>query len=53
MLYTCETATAEELHGYGTIYQHVASEELDATSELANQIASKKPLQFVPQNVQL
>ncbi|MBF82019.1 MAG: enoyl-CoA hydratase [Actinobacteria bacterium] len=45
MLYTCETATAEELHGYGTIYQHVAPEELDSTSlELASKIASKQPL---------
>jgi len=45
MLYTCETATAEELHGYGTIYKHVIPEELDATSlELATEIASKNPL---------
>ena len=45
MLYTCETATAEELHGYGTIHKHVIPEELDAASlELATKIASKNPL---------
>ncbi len=45
MLYTCETAGAEELHGYGTIYKHVHLEELLATSlDLADRIASKQSL---------
>jgi enoyl-CoA hydratase len=42
MLYTCETATAEELHGYGSIYNVVDQKDLlqDAL-ELANRISEK------------
>ena len=44
MLYTCEPATAEELAGYGSVYQVVPPEQLmPAAEELAEQIASKQP----------
>lgn len=42
MLYTCETAPAEELQGYGTIYKVVAADKLmDAAREIAAAIAEK------------
>lgn len=44
MVYTCEDATAEELHGYGTVYQVVAPDELaNAAREVATRIAAKNP----------
>ncbi len=42
MLYTCETAPAEELKGYGTVYDVVEQEKLmDAATGLAQRIAAK------------
>ena len=44
MLYTCEPASAEELAGYGSVYQVVSPKQLmPAAEELAEQIASKQP----------
>ena len=42
MLYTCETATAQELFSYGSVLKVVESEELEDTSlEAARRIAEK------------
>ena len=42
MLYTCETATAQELFSYGSVLKVVESEELEDTSlEAARKIAEK------------
>ena len=42
MLYTCETATAQELFSYGSVLKVVESEELEDTSlEAARRIAGK------------
>jgi len=42
MVYTCEQATAAELHGYGSIYSVVPPDELrDAARALAARIAAK------------
>jgi enoyl-CoA hydratase len=44
MLYTGETATADELHGYGSVLRVVPPEDLrDAAFEVAGAIASKHP----------
>ena len=44
MLYTCDTATGLELHGYGTVYQCVDLDELQSSAlTLASKIASKQP----------
>ena len=44
MLYTCETATAEELLGYGSVYKVVPLEQLESTArKLAKEIAGKPP----------
>lgn len=44
MLYTCEPASAEELHGYGSVLKVVPAEELMATArEVAETIAAKSP----------
>lgn len=44
MLYTCEPATAEELHGYGSVLQVVPADQLmDAARSVARVIASKAP----------
>jgi enoyl-CoA hydratase len=44
MLYTGETATAEELHGYGSVLRVVPGDQLrDAAFEVAGAIASKHP----------
>jgi enoyl-CoA hydratase len=44
MLYTGETATADELHGYGSVLRVVPPEDLrDAALEVAGAIASKHP----------
>ncbi|MBT96110.1 MAG: enoyl-CoA hydratase [Acidimicrobiaceae bacterium] len=44
MLYTCETATAEELLGYGSVYKVVPLEQLESTArKLAKEIADKPP----------
>jgi enoyl-CoA hydratase len=44
MLYTCETATAEELLGYGSVYKVVPLEQLESTArKLAKEIAEKPP----------
>ncbi len=44
MLYTCETATAEELAGYGTVLDVVPADELmDRARSIAAVIASKQP----------
>jgi enoyl-CoA hydratase len=44
MVYTCERATAQELHSYGSVYRVVPRAELrDAARALAAQIASKRP----------
>ena len=44
MLYTCETAHASELAGYGTVLEVVAGDELLARAhELASVIAEKNP----------
>lgn len=45
MLYSCEPATAEELHEYGSLLRVVAAEELAATAaEVAGVLAAKDPL---------
>jgi enoyl-CoA hydratase len=42
MYYLAETATAEELHAYGSVYQVVPREDLDrAATEVAQRIANK------------
>ena len=42
MLYTCESAPAEELAGYGSVYKVVVAEKLMATArEVAERIAAK------------
>ncbi len=44
MLYTCETASADELFGYGTIYKVTEPVDLNSTAlDLAGRIASKQP----------
>jgi enoyl-CoA hydratase len=44
MVYTGEKATAEELHGYGSVYRVVERDRLEASArELAKTIASKSP----------
>jgi len=44
MLYSCEPATAEELHGYGSILRVVPSDGLmDAAAEVARVLADKQP----------
>ena len=44
MVYTCEQASAQELHGYGSIYQVVPRDQLRAAARaLAEQIAAKRP----------
>lgn len=44
MLYTCETATAAELHGYGSVLEVVAADELlPRAREIAGVIAAKQP----------
>ena len=44
MLYTCASATAAELHGYGSVLQVVPREQLRAAAlEVARQIAAKDP----------
>ena len=44
MLYSCERATAEELHSYGSVLRVVADDQLAAeASELASVIAEKDP----------
>lgn len=44
MLYTCEPASAEELHGYGSVLQVVPAEGLmDAARSIAATIAAKSP----------
>ncbi len=44
MLYSCEPATAEELHDYGSVLRVVAAEELAAAAgEVAATIAAKDP----------
>jgi enoyl-CoA hydratase len=44
MLYTCETASAQELAGYGTVLEVVEPEALmDRTRAIAGQIAAKNP----------
>ena len=42
MLYSCEPATAEELHGYGSVLRVVAADDLaDTAAEVAATIAAK------------
>ena len=44
MLYTSATATAAELHGYGSVLRVVSRDQLhDAALEVARQIAAKDP----------
>ena len=44
MMYTAATATAAELHGYGSVLQVVPRSQLhDAAFEVARQIAAKDP----------
>src|SRR5436305_10899958 len=44
MMYTSATATAAELHGYGSVLKVVPRDQLrDATLELAREIAAKDP----------
>ena len=44
MLYSCERATAEELHSYGSVLRVVADDQLAAeASKLASVIAEKDP----------
>jgi enoyl-CoA hydratase len=44
MLYLAETATAEELHSYGSVYRVVERDELEqAAREVAARIAEKSP----------
>ncbi len=45
MVYTCATATAAELHGYGSVHSVVPRAELRASAlDLAGQIAAKNPV---------
>jgi enoyl-CoA hydratase len=45
MVYTCQTATAQQLHHYGSVLQVVTREELRETAlEVAARIAAKDPL---------
>lgn len=45
MVYTCRTATAAQLHAYGSVLEVVPREELrDAALRVAGQIAGKDPL---------
>jgi enoyl-CoA hydratase len=45
MVYTCQTATAQQLHAYGSVLQVVPRAELrDAALEVAARIAGKDPL---------
>src|SRR4051812_17006238 len=45
MVYTCRTATAEQLHHYGSVLDVVPREELrDTALEVAGRIADKDPL---------
>jgi enoyl-CoA hydratase len=44
MVYTCENATAAELHHYGSVYRVVPRDDLrDAAFELAGSLAKKSP----------
>lgn len=44
MVYTATTATADELHGYGSVLRVVTREDLlDTAYEVASQVASKDP----------
>lgn len=44
MVYTCEPATAAELHGYGSIYRVVSRDDLRATAmQIAAGLATKSP----------
>jgi enoyl-CoA hydratase len=44
MVYTCETATAAELHHFGSVYAVVPKDQLrDKAREVAASIAAKKP----------
>lgn len=44
MVYTCETATAAELHHFGSVYAVVPKDQLrDRAREVAASIAAKKP----------
>lgn len=44
MVYTCEQATAQELQGYGSVYDVVAPDQLrEAARDLAGRIAKKRP----------
>jgi len=44
MVYTCERATAAELHGYGSVLRVVPRDQLeDAATNLAESIAAKPP----------
>jgi len=44
MMYTCATATAAELHGYGSVLRVVPRQELPETArQIAGQIAAKDP----------
>lgn len=44
MVYTCESATAAELHGYGSVYRVVPREQLrGAAFEIAEGLARKSP----------
>ena len=45
MLYSCEPATAEELHAYGSVLRVVPEDDLrDVATELAGVIAAKDPV---------
>jgi len=44
MVYTCQTVAAQQLHGYGSVYDVVAPDRLrQAARELATRIAAKDP----------
>ncbi len=44
MLYSCEPATAEELHAYGSVLRVVKADDLmDAAAEVASVLAAKSP----------
>ena len=44
MVYTCESATAAELHGYGSVYRVVPRDQLRAAAfEIAEGLATKSP----------
>jgi enoyl-CoA hydratase len=44
LMYTAATATAAELHGYGSVHQVVSRDDLDdAALTVARQIAAKDP----------